>query len=91
MRIVSWNVNGIRAVGKRGFIDWLVNDHADILCLNETKASPEQLSPDLLNPPVKGTPYSGFWASSKKKGVLGSGGLFKGKTAGCALFGECGI
>ncbi|MDR2952240.1 MAG: exodeoxyribonuclease III [Treponema sp.] len=71
MRIVSWNVNGIRAVEKRGFADWLVKDHADIVCLNETKASPEQLSPELLNPVVKGTPYSAFWASSKKKGYAG--------------------
>ena len=71
MRIVSWNVNGIRAVEKRGFVDWLVKDNPDILCLNETKADPGQLSPSLLNPPVKGTPYSSFWASAKKRGYSG--------------------
>jgi len=71
MKIVSWNVNGIRAVEKRGFVDWIVKENADILCLNETKAEPAQLSPELLNPPVKGKPYSAFWASSKKKGYSG--------------------
>jgi len=71
MKIVSWNVNGIRAIEKRGFVDWIVKENADILCLNETKAEPGQLSPELLNPPVKGKPYSAFWASSKKKGYSG--------------------
>jgi len=71
MRIVSWNVNGIRAIEKRGFVDWIVKENPDVLCLNETKAEPGQLSQDLLNPPVKGTPYSAFWACSKKKGYSG--------------------
>ena len=71
MRILSWNVNGIRAVEKRGFVDWLVKENADILCLNETKADTGQLSDELLNPPVKGGPYNAFWACSKKKGYSG--------------------
>jgi len=71
MRIISWNVNGIRAVEKRGFVDWLAKENADIVCLNETKAEPSQLSQELLNPPVKGKPYSAFWASAKKKGYSG--------------------
>jgi len=71
MRIVSWNVNGIRAVEKHGFVDWLVKENADIVCLNETKAEPGQLSDELLNPPVKGKPYNAFWASAKKKGYSG--------------------
>jgi len=71
MRIVSWNVNGIRAIEKRGFVDWVVKENPDVLCLNETKAEPGQLSPQLLNPPVKGAPYSAFWACSKKKGYSG--------------------
>jgi len=73
MRIVSWNVNGIRAIEKRGFVDWIVKESPDVLCLNETKAEPGQLSEELLNPPVKGKPYSAFWASSKKKGYSGVG------------------
>ena len=71
MRIVSWNVNGLRAVEKRGFVDWLVQESPDILCLNETKAEPGQLSPELINPPVTGTPYTAFWASAAKKGYSG--------------------
>jgi len=69
MRIISWNVNGIRAVEKRGFFDWLVKENPDILCLNETKAEPGQLSPVFINP--TGTIYKSFWASAKKKGYSG--------------------
>ncbi|MDR2921723.1 MAG: exodeoxyribonuclease III [Treponema sp.] len=69
--MISWNVNGIRAVEKRGFTDWLVHDCPDVLCLNETKAEPGQLSPEIVNPPVKGKPYASFWASAKKKGYAG--------------------
>jgi exodeoxyribonuclease-3 len=71
MRIISCDVIGIRAVEKHGFIEWLENENPDILCLNETKAEPGQLSPELVNPPVKGKPYASFWASSKKKGYSG--------------------
>jgi len=71
MRIISWNVNGIRAVEKRGFTDWLKKENPEILCLNETKAHPEQLSAELLNPSVKGKKYFSYWASAKKKGYSG--------------------
>mgnify|MGYP003336296758 FL=1 len=43
MRIISYNVNGIRAAIKKGFIDWLKTDPADIICLQETKASKEDV------------------------------------------------
>ena len=43
MRIISYNVNGIRAAIKRGFIDWLKTDPADIICLQEIKASREDI------------------------------------------------
>ena len=71
MRIISWNVNGIRAVEKRGFVDWLAKEAPDILCLNETKAEPGQLSPELLEPAANGKPYHSFWASAKKRGYSG--------------------
>ena len=71
MRIISWNINGIRAVEKRGFLDWLVKENPDVLCLNETKAEPGQLSSQLINPPVKETSYFSFWASAKKRGYSG--------------------
>jgi len=69
MRIISWNVNGIRAVEKRGFFDWLKKESPDIMCLNETKAEPGQLTQDFIKPP--GTKYTSFWASAKKKGYSG--------------------
>ena len=71
MRIITWNVNGIRAAEKYGFVDWLVKESPDVLCLNETKAEPGQLSPELLNPPVSGKSYNVFWASAKKRGYSG--------------------
>jgi len=71
MRIVSWNVNGIRAAEKHGFSDWLAKESPDILCLNETKANPGQLSPELVNPSAGDRPYHSFWANSKKPGYSG--------------------
>lgn len=50
MRIISWNVNGIRAVEKKGFVDWLLRSEADVVCVQETKAQPAQLSQALLLP-----------------------------------------
>ena len=43
MKIISWNVNGIRAVLKKGFLDFIEQQNPDIICLQETKASPEQV------------------------------------------------
>jgi len=68
MRIVSWNVNGIRAIAKKGFYDWVQKESPDIFCLQETKASPEQLTPELLN--IDG--YTSYFSSSiVKKGYSG--------------------
>jgi exodeoxyribonuclease-3 len=73
MRVLSWNVNGIRAVEKRGFVRWVQDESPDILCIQETKASPEQLSGDLIRPVDKeGKPYFSYWASAKKKGYSGT-------------------
>ena len=71
MRILSWNVNGIRAVEKRGFLDWFSKEAPDLLCLNETKAEPGQLSPKLVNPGAGKKSYRSYWASAKKKGYSG--------------------
>jgi len=67
IRILSWNVNGIRAAAKKGFLEWLASESPDILCVQETKAHPEQLTKNLLNP----TGYTSFWHSAKKKGYSG--------------------
>jgi exodeoxyribonuclease-3 len=48
LKICSWNVNGIRAVAKKGFLDWVKKESPDILCLQETKAHPAQLEKELL-------------------------------------------
>ncbi len=66
-RIISWNVNGIRAILKKGFISWLMKENPDILCLQETKADPEQLSNDLLRP----YGYYSYWNTAEKKGYSG--------------------
>ena len=47
MKIYSWNVNGIRSVAKNGFVAWLTKEKPDLLCVQETKAHPDQLSFDL--------------------------------------------
>jgi exodeoxyribonuclease-3 len=68
MRIVSWNVNGIRSASKKGLLEWLGTDVADVLCVQETKASPEQLPKELRE--VAG--YEAFWSSAKKRGYSGT-------------------
>ncbi len=66
--LLSWNVNGLRAVHKKGFIDWFLKANPEMLCLQETKAHPEQLSEELLN--ING--YSSYFSSSiVKKGYSG--------------------
>jgi len=66
MKIVSWNVNGIRAVLKKGFLDFMNNYKPDIICIQETKASPEQVDLDLNQYPYK------YWNSAQKKGYSGT-------------------
>jgi len=67
MEILSWNVNGIRAVLKKGFLDWMQSRDPDILCLQETKASPEQVPPELME--LGG--YHKYFSSAEKKGYSG--------------------
>ncbi|MBF0594058.1 MAG: exodeoxyribonuclease III [Candidatus Omnitrophica bacterium] len=67
MRMISWNVNGIRAVQKKGFLEWFRKESPDILCLQETKAEKSQLDAQLLEVPG----YSSFWCSAEKKGYSG--------------------
>ncbi|MDI6797192.1 MAG: exodeoxyribonuclease III [Desulfatibacillaceae bacterium] len=66
-KIVSWNVNGLRAVEKKGFVGILNSFSADIFCVQETKAHKDQLSDELIN--AKG--YQSFFASAEKKGYSG--------------------
>jgi exodeoxyribonuclease III len=68
-KLVSWNVNGIRAIEKKGFLEWLAASNADVVAVQETKAHPEQLSAALLNPPG----YQAHWNWAEKKGYSGTG------------------
>ncbi|MBL4694323.1 exodeoxyribonuclease III [Candidatus Gracilibacteria bacterium] len=68
MKIISWNVNGIRAAEKKGFLKWLQKEKPDILGLQEIKAMQEQLSQDLLAP----HDYHTFFNSAEKKGYSGT-------------------
>ncbi len=67
MRIISYNVNGIRAAIKKGFIDWLKTDPADVICLQETKAV--QGNVDIKQLHELG--YHDYWFSAQKKGYSG--------------------
>lgn len=68
MRIISWNVNGIRANVKKGGFDWFLNESPDVYCIQETKANAEQLEDGVRNPPG----YVSYFDHSKgRKGYSG--------------------
>ncbi len=67
IRILSWNVNGLRAVLKKGFLEWFTKEQPDILCLQETKAQEDQLPDEIKN--VDG--YHSYFSSAVKKGYSG--------------------
>lgn len=67
MRIISYNVNGIRAAIKKGFIDWLKTDPADIICIQETKAT----EADINQTELMDLGFSSYWFSAQKKGYSG--------------------
>ena len=75
MKIVSWNVNGLRAVHNKGFLDLLGEMNPDIICLQEIKALKEQLPQDLLDFPG----YEKYFFSAKRKGYSGVAVFTKGK------------
>ena len=66
MRLLSWNVNGIRAVIGKGFGDFVATENPDILCLQETKARPEQ-----VQLPLELAGYHDFWNFAEKPGYSG--------------------
>ena len=70
-KIISWNVNGIRAIEKKGFLEWLFTESTDILCLQETKAKKEQLGINLLEPSSSNISYKTYWSSAIKSGYSG--------------------
>ncbi|KAB2879329.1 exodeoxyribonuclease III [bacterium] len=67
MIILSWNVNGLRAVSKKGFLQWFAQASPDVLCLQEIKAQTDQLDESLLHPDG----YEGYFNSAERKGYSG--------------------
>ena len=67
MKLISWNVNGVRAVVKKGFLDWLDQAQPDILCLQETKAHVDQLTAEILTDHG----YNTYWHSGDRRGYSG--------------------
>lgn len=68
MKIVSWNINGIKAAINKGFLDWLATAKPDVVCLQETKAAPENIPAEARNIPG----YETFWhPCERKKGYSG--------------------
>jgi exodeoxyribonuclease III len=67
MRIISYNVNGIRAAMNKGFIEWLKTDPADVICVQETKAEKDNVNHRLFTD----LGYHDYWFSARKKGYSG--------------------
>ena len=67
MKIISWNVNGIRAAAKKGLLDFINSEKPDYLCLQETKAHREQVEKEIQS---LGFP-SCFWSSAERRGYSG--------------------
>ncbi|MDB4092966.1 exodeoxyribonuclease III [Flavobacteriaceae bacterium] len=76
MKIISYNVNGIRAAIKKGFIEWLKNSNSDVICIQEIKANTDQLDLSLFSD--IGYKYN-YWFSAQKKGYSGVAILSKHK------------
>lgn len=67
IQIISWNVNGIRAVHRKGFREWFIDEKPDILCVQETKAHRKQFPPDIRK--VDG--YHTYFSDAERKGYSG--------------------
>jgi len=67
MKIVSYNVNGVRAAIKKGLIDWINSEKPDIICIQETKAQEDQINPEVF----QDMGYHAYWHSAEKKGYSG--------------------
>ena len=73
MRIITYNVNGIRSAMNKGFADWAKSSHADIICVQEIKAKEDQIDIDSL----KKAGYDSYWFPAEKPGYSGVGILTK--------------
>ncbi|MBX7230896.1 MAG: exodeoxyribonuclease III [Bdellovibrionales bacterium] len=66
-KIITWNVNGIRASGPKGLFDYMAKEDPDIFCLQETKAHPQQLPTEYIQPHQR----TSYWSSAQRKGYSG--------------------
>ncbi len=73
MRLLSWNVNGLRAVIRKGFFEWFKKESPDVLCLQEIKARPEQIPSHVRHMPQ----YHVYWNAAERKGYSGVGAFSK--------------
>jgi exodeoxyribonuclease III len=73
MRITTWNINGLRAVLKKGFKEWVLSESPDVLCLQEIKVTPAQLSAEHKEYPG----YSVAWNAAERLGYSGVASFFK--------------
>lgn len=72
-RIMSWNVNGIRACAGKGLYEWIARESPDFICLQETKAHLDQLPAELAVPrDADGRPYHVYWAQAARRGYSGA-------------------
>jgi exodeoxyribonuclease-3 len=76
MEVITWNVNGIRAAYRKGAQDWIAAQSADVICLQEIKARPEQLGDDQRDLPG----YEIIWNPAKRAGYSGVASFFKGQS-----------
>jgi exodeoxyribonuclease-3 len=77
MRLISWNVNGIRSAIRKGFWDWFLAEKPDVLCLQETRIQPHQLSERMHHP----AGYQTFWHSAERRGYSGVGTFCRAEPA----------
>ena len=85
MKIISYNVNGIRAAIKKGFVEWIAANDFDVFCVQETKAMREQVDLEEL----EALGYQSVWHSAQKKGYSGVATFYKKKPSkvveGCGI------
>ena len=64
LKIISWNINGLRAIAKKNFTEWLAEESPDIVCVQEIKAMPEQVPENI----TKLESHKGYYFSAERKG-----------------------
>lgn len=83
MKLISWNVNGLRAVLKKGFEKFFNEVDADIFCIQETKIQEEQIDNDINNILKQ---YNCYWNSALKKRIFWNSSIYKKTTNKCFLW-----